>query len=81
MRHSGLRYEEGGYNIPKPAALGHEGAGSSEVMGDRVSCVQPGDPMVMFLSVFRGLCEPWLGETRTCAFEPPSCGNGTSRRT
>ena len=65
--HSDLHYVEGSYNIPKPAVLGHEAAGIIEAVGDQVTYVQPGDPVIMCLSVFCGMCEFCLrGDPHLC---------------
>ena len=55
--HSDLHYVEGSYNIPKPAILGHEAAGTVEAVGDQVNYLKPGDTVIMCLSVFCGHCE------------------------
>ncbi len=55
--HSDLHYVEGSYNIPKPAILGHEAAGTVEAVGEQVHYLKPGDTVIMCLSVFCGHCE------------------------
>jgi len=55
--HSDLHYVEGKFNMALPAVLGHEGAGTVEVVGDRVTYVKPGDRAIVCLSVFCGFCE------------------------
>ena len=55
--HSDLHYVEGSYSIPKPAILGHEAAGIVEAVGEQVYYLQPGDTVIMCLSVFCGHCE------------------------
>ena len=55
--HSDLHFVEGKYSIAMPAILGHEAAGTVEAVGDQVSYVQPGDPVITCLSVFCGHCQ------------------------
>ncbi len=55
--HSDLHFVEGKYAIPMPAVLGHEAAGTVEAVGDQVTYLQPGDPVITCLSVFCGHCE------------------------
>jgi S-(hydroxymethyl)glutathione dehydrogenase/alcohol dehydrogenase len=65
--HSDLHYIEGKYSIEKPAILGHEAAGTVEAVGDQVTYVRPGDPVIMCLSVFCGHCEYCLrGQPNLC---------------
>jgi aryl-alcohol dehydrogenase len=45
--HTDVKALEGGMGVPKPAVLGHEGAGVVERVGDRVTKVRPGDPVVL----------------------------------
>ncbi len=55
--HSDLHFVEGKYSIPMPAVLGHEAAGEVTAVGDQVTYLQPGDPVITCLSVFCGHCE------------------------
>ena len=55
--HSDLHFVEGKYSIQMPAVLGHEAAGTVESVGDQVTYLQPGDPVITCLSVFCGHCE------------------------
>ena len=65
--HSDLHYVEGSYTMRLPAVLGHEAAGTIEAVGDQVSYVKPGDPVIMCLSVFCGHCEFCLrGQPNLC---------------
>jgi len=58
--HSDLHFVEGKYRMHMPAVLGHEAAGTVEAVGSQVSYVQPGDRVIMCLSVFCGHCENCL---------------------
>src|SRR4051812_28463212 len=51
--HSDLHYMKGEWAIPKPAVLGHEGAGTVERVGPGVSRVKPGDRCIL---IFRPNC-------------------------
>ncbi len=65
--HSDLHYVEGSYRIRMPAVLGHEAAGTVEAVGDQVTYVKAGDPVIMCLSVFCGHCEYCLrGQPHLC---------------
>jgi S-(hydroxymethyl)glutathione dehydrogenase/alcohol dehydrogenase len=65
--HSDLHYVEGKYSIKMPAILGHEAAGTVEAVGDQVTYIKPGDPVIMCLSVFCGHCEYCLrGQPNLC---------------
>jgi S-(hydroxymethyl)glutathione dehydrogenase / alcohol dehydrogenase len=66
--HSDLHFVEGKYRISMPAILGHEAAGMVEAVGQQVTYVKPGDPVIMCLSVFCGHCEYCLrGQPALCA--------------
>ena len=58
--HSDLHFIEGKYAITMPAILGHEASGTVEAVGSLVSYVQPGDRVILCLSVFCGHCEMCL---------------------
>ena len=83
--HSDLHFVEGKYAIAMPAVLGHEASGTVEAVGDLVSYVQPGDRVIMCLSVFCGHCEMCLsGRPVLCSrtdvvrtsVEPPRLSQG-----
>ena len=65
--HSDLHFVEGKYRIRMPAVLGHEAAGTVESVGNLVTYVQPGDSVILCLSVFCGHCEYCLrGQPHLC---------------
>ena len=83
--HSDLHYVEGKYSMPMPAVLGHEAAGTVETVGDQVTYVQPGDRVILCLSVFCGHCDYCLsGRPALCSRtevvrrrgEPPRLSQG-----
>ena len=85
--HSDLHYVEGKFSMVTPAVLGHEGAGTVEAVGDRVSYVKPGDRAILCLSVFCGFCEYCMkGHPNLCTKtavirqpgEPPRLSQGGS---
>jgi aryl-alcohol dehydrogenase len=45
--HTDVKALAGGMGVPKPAVLGHEGAGVVERVGERVAGIQPGDHVVL----------------------------------
>jgi S-(hydroxymethyl)glutathione dehydrogenase/alcohol dehydrogenase len=55
--HSDLHFQNGSYQYPMPAVLGHESAGIVEKVGSEVRYVQPGDHVITCLSVFCGHCD------------------------
>jgi S-(hydroxymethyl)mycothiol dehydrogenase len=57
--HTDLHYREGGINDDFPFLLGHEAAGTVEVVGDGVTEVAPGDFVILN---WRAVC----GECRAC---------------
>jgi S-(hydroxymethyl)mycothiol dehydrogenase len=57
--HTDLHYKEGGINDEFPFLLGHEAAGIVEAVGQGVSCVAPGDFVVLN---WRAVC----GQCRSC---------------
>jgi S-(hydroxymethyl)glutathione dehydrogenase/alcohol dehydrogenase len=79
--HSDVHFQQGLYTCPLPAVLGHESAGIVEAVGEQVSYVRPGDPVITCLSVFCGHCRFCTGgrpnlcagreETQRRAEEPP----------
>ncbi|GAA0730503.1 Zn-dependent alcohol dehydrogenase [Sphingomonas japonica] len=54
---SDLHFVDGSFPHPVPTVPGHEAAGVVEVVGDGVSSVRPGDPVITFFTVFCGSCE------------------------
>jgi len=54
--HSDLHFMEGKYVTEVPIVLGHESAGIVEAVGELVTYVQPGDPVVTCVSGFCGSC-------------------------
>jgi S-(hydroxymethyl)glutathione dehydrogenase/alcohol dehydrogenase len=64
--HSDLSLSNGTLRQPVPAVLGHEGAGTVTAVGDGVTGVTPGDPVVLNWAPSCGSChhcglgEPWL---------------------
>ena len=57
--HTDLTYREGGINDEYPFLLGHEAAGTVEVVGEGVTHVEPGDFVILN---WRAVC----GECRAC---------------
>jgi S-(hydroxymethyl)glutathione dehydrogenase/alcohol dehydrogenase len=55
--HSDLHFQNGAYQYPMPAVLGHESAGIVERVGSEVHYVKPGDHVITCLSVFCGHCD------------------------
>ena len=55
--HSDLHHVDGKMTGPRPQVLGHEGAGTVEVVGEGVSYVRPGDRVVVSCAAFCGHCE------------------------
>jgi S-(hydroxymethyl)glutathione dehydrogenase/alcohol dehydrogenase len=55
--HSDLHFQNGSYQYPMPAVLGHESAGVVEKVGSEVRYVRPGDHVITCLSVFCGHCD------------------------
>ena len=65
--HSDLRFLEGSFDHPLPTVLGHEVAGVVKAVGDSVTRVEPGDHVVMSLSVSCGNCAVChAGTTHLC---------------
>ncbi|MCM2578204.1 Zn-dependent alcohol dehydrogenase [Streptomyces meridianus] len=64
--HSDLSLSNGTLRQPVPAVLGHEGAGTVTAVGEGVTAVAPGDPIVLNWAPSCGSChycglgEPWL---------------------
>ncbi|MGI8927334.1 MAG: Zn-dependent alcohol dehydrogenase [Tepidiformaceae bacterium] len=72
--HSDLHFVDGFYPMQPPSILGHEGSGIVEAVGEQVTYVQPGDHVILCLSVFCGHCE------RCLTGEPYLCRNPEVRR-
>ena len=74
--HSDLHFMEGKWGTDVPVVLGHESAGIVEAVGELVTYVQPGDPVITCTSGFCGLCTFCLsGRPNLCtkvALQPES---------
>lgn len=66
--HTDLHVKEtGGWGMPLPVLLGHEGAGYVEEVGEGVTDLVPGDPVVLAWRAPCGRCPACLrGEPRRC---------------
>ncbi len=58
--HTDVKALAGGMGVPKPAVLGHEGAGIVEQVGERVTKVRPGNHVVLTYDSC-GACHACLG--------------------
>lgn len=47
--HTDYHFYRGDYDVPKPVVLGHEGAGVVETVGENVTSLEPGQPVVLSL--------------------------------
>ncbi|WP_445525044.1 Zn-dependent alcohol dehydrogenase [Streptomyces cyslabdanicus] len=66
--HSDLSLTNGTLRVPVPAVLGHEGAGTVLAVGEGVTHVAPGDPVVLNWAPSCGRCHACsLGEVWLCA--------------
>ncbi|MCS0636059.1 zinc-binding dehydrogenase [Streptomyces sp. LP05-1] len=66
--HSDLSLSNGTMRVPVPAVLGHEGSGTVLAVGEGVSHVAPGDPVVLNWAPSCGTCHHCaLGEVWLCA--------------
>ncbi|MFC9318149.1 Zn-dependent alcohol dehydrogenase [Streptomyces nigra] len=66
--HSDLSLSDGTMRVPVPAVLGHEGAGTVVAVGEGVTAVAPGDPVVLNWAPACGSCHACgLGEVWLCA--------------
>ncbi|MEV5147006.1 Zn-dependent alcohol dehydrogenase [Streptomyces sp. NPDC052727] len=66
--HSDLSLSDGTMRVPVPAVLGHEGAGTVVAVGDGVTHVSPGSPVVLNWAPSCGSCHACtLGEVWLCA--------------
>lgn len=72
--HSDLHVMKGDLTMPMPIILGHEGAGVIEAVGEGVTSVAVGDPVIL---VWRGSC----GKCEYCERGRPAlCDMGTAMR-
>ncbi len=79
--HSDLHFIEGLYQHPTPCVLGHESSAVVEAVGEDVSYVKPGDPVITCLSVFCGTCPQCLtGHPNLCENTDIKMLPGVSRR-
>ncbi|MFJ6898455.1 Zn-dependent alcohol dehydrogenase [Streptomyces hokutonensis] len=66
--HSDLSLTNGTMRVPVPAVLGHEGAGTVVAVGEGVTHIAPGDPVVLNWAPSCGTCHACtLGEVWLCA--------------
>ena len=66
--HSDLSLTDGTMRVPVPAVLGHEGAGTVLAVGEDVTHISPGDPVVLNWAPSCGTCHACtLGEVWLCA--------------
>ncbi|MGW1795863.1 Zn-dependent alcohol dehydrogenase [Streptomyces sp. NPDC001984] len=66
--HSDLSLSDGTMRVPVPAVLGHEGAGTVVAVGEGVTHVAPGTPVVLNWAPSCGSCHACtLGEVWLCA--------------
>ncbi|GGJ02213.1 Zn-dependent alcohol dehydrogenase [Streptomyces brasiliensis] len=66
--HSDLSLSDGTMRVPVPAVLGHEGAGTVVAVGEGVTHVAPGSPVVLNWAPSCGSCHVCtLGEVWLCA--------------
>ncbi|MGR3873636.1 Zn-dependent alcohol dehydrogenase [Streptomyces graminifolii] len=66
--HSDLSLSNGTMRVPVPAVLGHEGAGTVVSVGEDVTHVAPGDPVILNWAPSCGTCHACtLGEVWLCA--------------
>lgn len=66
--HSDLSLSNGTMRVPVPAVLGHEGAGTVVSVGEGVTHVAPGDPVILNWAPSCGTCHACtLGEVWLCA--------------
>ncbi|MEW1645892.1 MULTISPECIES: Zn-dependent alcohol dehydrogenase [unclassified Streptomyces] len=66
--HSDLSLSNGTMRVPVPAVLGHEGAGTVVSVGEGVTHVSPGDPVILNWAPSCGTCHACaLGEVWLCA--------------
>lgn len=79
--HSDLSLSDGTMNVPLPAVLGHEGAGTVAAVGEGVTHVAPGDPVVLNWAPSCGSCHLCaLGEVWLCLNALSGSGEVYARR-
>lgn len=78
--HSDLSVVNGARPRPVPMALGHEGAGTVEALGDGVEDLQIGDRVVTVFVPSCGACTP-CAEGRPALCEPGAAANGAGTLT
>ncbi|MFF4886978.1 Zn-dependent alcohol dehydrogenase [Streptomyces nigra] len=80
--HSDLSLSDGTMRVPVPAVLGHEGAGTVVAVGEGVTAVAPGDPVVLNWAPSCGSCHACgLGEVWLCANALNGAANVHARAT
>ncbi|MBQ1000682.1 Zn-dependent alcohol dehydrogenase [Streptomyces sp. RK62] len=80
--HSDLSLSDGTMRVPVPAVLGHEGAGTVVTVGEGVTAVAPGDPVVLNWAPSCGSCHACgLGEVWLCANALNGAANVHARAT
>lgn len=73
-----LHQVKGEFRRPTPMVLGHEGAGVVEAVGDNVTAVSPGDPVVLSWAPGCGMCVGCRrGRPATCRVLNAAIPNGT----
>ncbi|MFB0615283.1 Zn-dependent alcohol dehydrogenase [Streptomyces sp. AGS-58] len=80
--HSDLSLANGTMRVPVPAVLGHEGAGTVAAVGEGVTHVAPGAPVVLNWAPSCGICHACtLGEVWLCANALNGAANVHARTT
>ncbi|MFK0127477.1 Zn-dependent alcohol dehydrogenase [Streptomyces nigra] len=80
--HSDLSLSDGTMRVPVPAVLGHEGAGTVVAVGEGVTAVAPGDPVVLNWAPSCGSCHACgLGEVWLCVNALNGAANVHARAT
>ncbi|GAA1520059.1 Zn-dependent alcohol dehydrogenase [Streptomyces albidochromogenes] len=78
--HSDLSLSNGTMRVPVPAVLGHEGAGTVVSVGEGVTHIAPGDPVVLNWAPSCGACHHCgIGEVWLCADALSGAGNVYAR--
>ncbi|MEU0036785.1 MULTISPECIES: Zn-dependent alcohol dehydrogenase [unclassified Streptomyces] len=79
--HSDLSLSDGTMRVPVPAVLGHEGAGTVVAVGEGVTGIASGAPVVLNWAPSCGSCHACtLGEVWLCANALTGAGNVYARR-
>jgi S-(hydroxymethyl)glutathione dehydrogenase/alcohol dehydrogenase len=55
--HSDVAVQNGNFPFPIPVVIGHEGAGTVDEVGSRVTTVKPGDHVLLSATISCGTCE------------------------